>query len=63
MEAQQFRAYKLDRIAAHIRDARLQRIRGRHTQAIWYQHLAYIARLTLTMDKPYLEAMRAIAVK
>lgn len=58
-----YRTYKLDRIATHLRSARYQRLRGRHTQAVWYQHLAAITRQSLILDLPYLEAVRLIGVK
>jgi hypothetical protein len=72
MNPTEFRAYKIDRIRTHLSNSRVQRLCGarspeqrakRHTQAVWYQHLAGLARLTLTMDQEYLTAMRQLIKK
>lgn len=72
MNPTEFRAYKLDRIRTHLNNSRTQRMCGdrspeqrtkRHTQAVWYQHLASLARQTLTLDQEYLAAMRQLMQK
>lgn len=72
MNPTEFRAYKIDRIRTHLESSRVQRMCGdrspeqrtkRHTQAVWYQHLASLARQTLTMDQEYLTAMRQLMKK
>lgn len=43
----EFRTYKLARIRAHLERARDRRLAGRHDLAVWYQHLAGVARQSL----------------
>lgn len=72
MTPTEFREYKLNRMRAHLSNSRAQRVCGarspeqktkRHAQAVWYQHLASLARQSLTLDQEYLSAMRLLMRK